>query len=58
MDDKGNLSASGPPFVNAGSTDTVTVDWSGLIANEIYLGGISHLTPQGLSALTLVTIEN
>ena len=58
VDDKGNLSASGPPFVNAGSTDTVTVDWSGLIANEIYLGGISHLTPQGLSALTLVTIEN
>jgi subtilisin family serine protease len=58
VDDEGNLSASGPAFVNAGTTDTVTVDWAGLLANEIYLGGISHLTPQGLSALTLVTIEN
>ena len=58
VDDKGNLSASGPAFVNAGTTETVTIDWSGLAANQIYFGGISHLTPQGLSALTLVTIEN
>jgi subtilisin family serine protease len=58
VDDKGNLSASGPAFVNAGTTDAVTLDWSQLAANSIYFGGISHLTPQGLSALTLVTIEN
>ena len=58
VDDEGNLTASGPAFVNAGTTDTVTIDWAGLAVNQIYFGGISHLTPQGLSALTLVTIEN
>jgi len=58
IDDKGNLSASGPAFVNAGTTDNVLIDWFGLSGNAIYFGGISHLTPQGLSALTLVTIEN
>ena len=52
VDDKGNLSASGPAFVSAGTTETVTIDWSGLAANQIYFGGISHLTPQGLSALS------
>ena len=58
IDDEGNLSASGPAFVNAGTTDSVTIDWVGLEANQIYFGGVSHLTPQGFSALTLVTIEN
>ena len=58
IDDEGNLSASGPAFVDAGTTDSVTIDWVGLEVNQIYFGGISHLTPQGLSALTLVTIEN
>ena len=57
-DDRGNMTASGPPFVNAGTTGTVTVNWSGLLSNTIYLGGISHNTPQGLSGLTLVTIGN
>ena len=57
-DDKGNMTASGPAFVNAGTTGTVTVDWAGLGPNTIYLGGVSHNTPQGLSALTLITIGN
>jgi len=57
-DDKGNMSASGPPFVSAGTRGTVNVTWSGLDANTIYLGGISHNTPQGLSGLTLLTIGN
>jgi len=58
VDDKGNLHATGPMFVNAGTTGDITVDWSGLISNTIYLGGISHNTPQGLSELTIVTISN
>lgn len=58
IDDKGNMTASGPAFVNAGTTADVTVNWSGLLSNTIYLGGISHNTPQGLSALTIVTIGN
>ena len=57
-DDKGNMNASGPAFVNAGTTGTISVDWAGLTANTIYLGGISHNTPQGLSGLTLMTIGN
>jgi len=57
-DDKGNMSASGPAFVSAGATETVTINWSGLVSNTIYLGGISHNTPQGISGLTLITIGN
>jgi subtilisin family serine protease len=57
-DDKGNMSANGPSLVNAGTTGTISVDWSSLISNTIYLGAISHNTPQGLSALTLITIGN
>ena len=57
-DDRGNMSASGPAFVNAGTTGTVDVDWAGLISNTIYLGAISHNTPQGLSSITLITISN
>jgi len=58
IDNKGNMSASGPAFVSAGTTADVTIDWSGLISNTIYLGGVSHNTPQGLSELTIVTIGN
>ncbi len=57
-DDNGNMNASGPAFVSAGTTGVVSVDWAGLISNTIYLGGISHNTPQGLSGLTLITIGN
>jgi subtilisin family serine protease len=57
-DDQGNMTATGPAFVNAGTTADVTVSWSGLASNTIYLGGISHNTPQGLVAITLVTIQN
>jgi len=58
VDDKGNMSAGGPTMVNAGTTGTISVDWTNLISNTIYLGAISHNTPQGLSALTLITIGN
>lgn len=57
-DDRGNMSVSGPAFVGAGTTGDVTVNWSGLGPNNLYLGGISHNTPQGLSELTIVTIGN
>jgi hypothetical protein len=55
-DDRGNMTASGPASVTAGSTATVTVDWSGLQPGTIYLGGISHNTPQGRSAITVIRI--
>ena len=57
-DDRGNMNASGPAFVAAGTTGTVNFDWSGLTSNTIYFGGISHNPPQGISGLTLITIGN
>ena len=58
VDDQGNMTASAPPFVNSGGTETVTVNWANLVSDTIYLGGISHNTPQGLVGLTLITIGN
>lgn len=58
VDDPGNMTASGPPFVTAGTTEDVTVNWNGLAADTVYLGGISHNTPDGLVALTVITVEN
>ena len=58
VNDQGNLSAGGPAFVSAGTTADVTVSWSGLLSETIYMGGVSHVTPQGLSELTIVTIGN
>ncbi len=58
IDDQGNMTASGPGFVNAGTTANVDVAWTGLESNTIYLGGISHNTPQGLSAITIISIRN
>jgi len=57
-DDQGNMTASGPPLVNSGSTETITVNWANLVSDTIYLGGISHNTPQGLVGITLITIGN
>lgn len=57
-DDQGNMTASGPANVSAGSSETVTVDWAGLQPNTIYLGGIGHNTPTGLSAITVIRIGN
>jgi hypothetical protein len=58
IDDQGNMTAMGPAFVNAGSTANVTVNWTGLLSDTIYLGGVSHNTPQGLSAITVIRIGN
>lgn len=57
-EDLGNMTVTGPTAVTTGTTETITVNWSNLASSTIYLGGISHNTPQGLSGLTLVTIEN
>ena len=57
-DDQGNMTATGPAFVNAGTTENVTVDWAGLLPNTIYLGGVSHNTPNGLAAITVIRIGN
>ena len=58
LGDAGNMTATGPALVNSGTTADVTVTWSGLPSNNLYLGGISHITPQAQSELTIVTIGN
>jgi len=57
-DNQGNMTATGPAFVTTGTTDSVTVNWSGLAPDTIYLGGISHNTPDGLASLTIINIGN
>jgi subtilisin family serine protease len=56
VDNPGNMTVTGPAFATAGSTETITVDWTGLILQTIYLGGISHNTPQGIAAFTIIRI--
>jgi len=58
IDDVGNMNANGPPFVSPGTTADVAVDWTGLLSDTIYLGAISHVTPQGTSGLTIIRIGN
>ena len=58
LDDRGNMTVTGPSFVTTGTTEQVTVDWFNLLSDTIYLGGISHNTATGLAALTLITIAN
>ena len=58
QDDQLNMTVTGPGNVNAGTTETVTVDWTNLNSDTIYLGGISHNTPTGLAGVTLITIGN
>ena len=58
IDDQGNMTASGPAIVTAGTTGDVTVTWGGLAPDTIYLGGISHNTPDGLVSLTVISVEN
>ena len=45
-------------FVNAGTIENVDVSWTNLESDTIYLGGISHNTPQGLVAITVISIRN
>jgi subtilisin family serine protease len=58
VDDQRNMTVTGPSFVNAGSTEDVSVTWTGLQSNTIYLGGVGHNTPDGLQAITVIRIGN
>jgi hypothetical protein len=58
LDNQGNMTATGPTFVTAGTTQDVTVNWTGLAPDTIYLGGVSHNTPDGLVSITVINIGN
>jgi subtilisin family serine protease len=55
-DDVGNMTATGPAFASSGASDSIAIDWNVSQLDTIYLGGISHNTPQGISAVTIVRI--
>jgi subtilisin family serine protease len=56
-DDRGNMTVSAPSFVDAGTTSDLTLNWTGLPPGSHSLGALSHTTPEGLVALTLVNIR-
>jgi hypothetical protein len=56
--DVSNMSATAPALVDAGTTHDVSVTWSNLGADSIYLGAISHNTTQGRVAITLISVQN
>lgn len=57
-DDPGNMTVTAPVAVSAGTTEDVTVNWTNLPTGTIYLGGISHNTPNGLVGITVIGVEN
>ncbi|MCC5867520.1 MAG: S8 family serine peptidase [Gammaproteobacteria bacterium] len=56
-DDVGNMLPLGPGFVSAGEEVTIELRWQDLEADSLYLGGISHNTPEGLQGLTVIRID-
>ncbi len=57
-DNAGNMSVTAPATVSSGTTETVQVDWNNLLSGTIYLGGISHNTPEGLVGITVISVRN
>jgi subtilisin family serine protease len=48
---------SAPTSATSGSTETITVSWTGLAAETEYLGAVSHTGPSGLIGVTLVKVS-
>lgn len=56
--DDGSLAVvSAPTTVTVGQVGTVVVGWSGLNADEKYLGAVSHSDGSGIHAFTLVSVD-
>jgi hypothetical protein len=53
----GNLSIGAPQSVADGDRMDLDLDWSGLAPATRYLGVLSHNTPSGLYALSVVAID-
>jgi hypothetical protein len=55
----GSLSVVAAPSAAVnGTTGTVTVGWTGLVAGGHYLGAVSHKDGAGEIGLTLVTVDS
>jgi subtilisin family serine protease len=57
-DDVGNLQLTAPTSVTEGDRVELGVQWNGLAAGTRYLGAVSHETPLGLYALTLINVSS
>jgi len=56
--DVGNMTiSSAPTTATAGSIETITINWSSLIANTKYLSAVSHSNSSGLISNTLIGID-
>ena len=56
-DGAGSLTiASAPTTATSGGAATVTAAWTGLAAEQLYLGAVSHTSPNGLAGLTTVSV--
>ncbi|MEN7343123.1 MAG: S8 family serine peptidase [Pseudomonadota bacterium] len=58
LDENQNLSVNAPSFVSAGGQQELTASWQNLMVGQRYLGVIFHFGPEGLAALTTVTVDN
>jgi hypothetical protein len=56
-DNVGNLAVTAPDNVTAGDAVNLDLTWGQLEPDTRYLGAISHTTPAGLEALTILTID-
>ena len=54
--DAGNMTVTAPTAATLGATETITVDWTSLIAGTKYLGAVSHSDGTNVLGLTLVSI--
>ena len=57
-DNVGNLAVTGPGSVNAGDHADLGLSWSQLAPGMRYLGAVSHATPRGLYALTILDVSS
>ncbi len=57
VDDRGNMDVTAPGAATVGTTETITVDWTGLNPDTKYLGAVSHSDAVGIIGLTLVNIS-
>jgi subtilisin family serine protease len=57
-DNVGNAAVTGPGTVNAGDRVELGLSWAQLAPGMRYLGAVSHETPRGLYALTLLDVSS
>ena len=57
-DDVGNMALTAPGSVNAGDRVELGLSWAQLAPSMRYLGGVTHETPRGLYALTILDVAS